>query len=99
MALYDFFYHTWKMSECNSVEGNPDEETYYHKNRDVILNRAKDYYENDQKRLREQARDKWNNLSEKQKSKKREYVRKRYHNMSKEKKRKLKNISAMDNNK
>ena len=28
----------------------------YQKNRDVILNRAKDYYENDQKRLREQAK-------------------------------------------
>ena len=33
--------------------------TYYQKNRDVILNRAKDYYENNKKRLREQARDKY----------------------------------------
>ena len=39
------------------------EETYYQKNRDVILNRAKDYYENDKERLREQARDKYRNLS------------------------------------
>ena len=31
---------------------------YYQRNRDVILNRAKDYYENDKERLREQARDK-----------------------------------------
>ena len=30
------------MSECNSVEL-----TYYQRNRDVILNRVKDYYEND----------------------------------------------------
>ena len=30
--------------------------TYYQRNRDVILNRAKDYYENDKERLREQAR-------------------------------------------
>ena len=29
----------------------------------VILNRAKDYYENDKERLREQARDKCRNLS------------------------------------
>ena len=29
--------------------------TYYQKNRDVILNRAKDYYENNLKRLREQV--------------------------------------------
>ena len=45
--------------------------TYYQKNRDVILNRAKDYYENDKERLREQARDKYRNLSE-EKIKKRE---------------------------
>ena len=43
--------------------------TYYQKNRDVILNRAKDYYENDKERLREQARDKYRNLSEEEKTK------------------------------
>ena len=40
------------------------EETYCQKSRDVILNRAKGYYENDKERLREQARDKYRNLSE-----------------------------------
>ena len=35
---------------------------------DVILNRAKDYYENDKERLREQARDKYRNLSEEEKN-------------------------------
>ena len=29
--------------------------TYYQRNREKILNRAKDYYENDKERLREQA--------------------------------------------
>ena len=29
---------------------------YYQKNRDVILNRAKDYYQNDKERLRESKR-------------------------------------------
>ena len=38
--------------------------SYYQKNRDVILNRAKDYYENDKERLREQVGDKYRNLSE-----------------------------------
>ena len=42
--------------------------TYYQKNRDVILNRAKDYYENDKEKLREQARDKYRNLSEEEKN-------------------------------
>ena len=57
--------------------------TYYQRNRDVILNRAKDYYENDKKRLREQARDKYKN-------KKREYGKNRYHNMSEKNKQRLK---------
>ena len=43
--------------------------TYHQKNRDVILNRAKDYYENDKERLREEARDKYRNLSEEEKHK------------------------------
>ena len=34
-----------------------DEETYYQRNEDVILKRAKDHNENDQKRLRDQARE------------------------------------------
>ena len=55
--------------------------TYYQRNRDVILNRAKDYYENDKERLRRQARDKYRNLSEEEKNKKREYGKKRYHNV------------------
>ena len=42
--------------------------TYYQKNWGVILNRAKDYYENDKERLREQARDKYRNLSEEEKN-------------------------------
>ena len=31
--------------------------TYYQRNREIILNRAKDYYEKDKERLREQARE------------------------------------------
>ena len=45
------------------------------------------------KRLREQARDKYRNLSEEEKNKKREYGKNRYHNMSEEKKKKTKIIS------
>ena len=50
--------------------------TYYQRNRDVILNRAKDYYENDKERLRGQTRGKYRNLSEDEKNKKREYGKK-----------------------
>ena len=41
--------------------------TYYQKNRDVILSRSKDYYENDKESLRMQARNKYRNLSEEEK--------------------------------
>ena len=64
--------------------------TYYQKNWDVTLNRAKYYYENDKERLRQQARDKYRNLSEEEKNKKREYGKNRYLNMPEEKEKKLK---------
>ena len=77
------------MNECNSVECNSAELTYYQWNRGVILNRAKDY-ENDTERLRRQARDKYINLPEEENNKKREYGKNRYHNMPEEKKQRLK---------
>ena len=40
----------------------------------MILNRAKDYYENDKERLREQARDKYRNLSEEEKKQQKERI-------------------------
>ena len=58
----------------------------------MILNRAKYYYENDKERLREQARDKYRNLSEEEKNKKRKYGKIRCLNMPEEKK-KTKRIS------
>ena len=46
------------------------EKTYYQRNRDVILNRAKDHYENDEERSREQARNKYRSLLEEAKKQK-----------------------------
>ena len=40
-----------------------DKATYYGRNREKILNRAKEYYENNKERLREQARNKYGELS------------------------------------
>ena len=74
------------MSECAYL-------TYYQKNRDVILSRAKGYYENNKERLRVQARDRCRNLSEERKNKKREYEKNRYPNMSEEEKKKTKRLS------
>ena len=50
-VFYKIFLLYIKMSECANL-------TYYQRNRDVILNCAKDYYETDKERLRKQARDK-----------------------------------------
>ena len=63
---------------------------YYQKNRDLVLSKKKDHYENNKKRLREQARDRYKSLSEEEKSKKSEYRKNRYHNMPEEEKRRLK---------
>ena len=52
------------------------EKIYYQRNRDVILNRAKDHYENNKERLRKYARDKCRSLSEEEKHEKREYGKK-----------------------
>ena len=64
--------------------------TYYQKNRNIILNKAKDYYKNNKERLRKQARNKYRSLSQEEKKKKRKYEKNKYHNMSEEKKQRLK---------
>ena len=67
--------------------------TYYERNRDVILNRAKDSYGNNTELLRERAKNKYRELSENEKDVKRLYQRDIYHNMTAEKKPKTKRIS------
>ena len=56
--------------------------TYYQRNKEIMLNRRKDYYENDKGRLKKQARDQYKSLSEEDENKKRAYGKNRYHNMS-----------------
>ena len=43
------------------------ETTYYQRNRDKMLNRAKNYYENNKELLRERAKNKYRSLSENEK--------------------------------
>ena len=58
---------------------------YKKKNRDLILNKAKDFLKNNKVRLRTQARDKYKSFSEEGKSKKREYGNNKYHIMAEKK--------------
>ena len=60
------------MMEWNFAKYKSLEKAHYQINRNVMLNRAKDYCKNDKDRLRKQARDKYRNLSEEEKNKKRE---------------------------
>ena len=64
--------------------------TYYQRNRDVILNRAKYYYGNDKERLRELREINIKTYLKKKIYKKREYGKNRYHKMSEENKQRLK---------
>ena len=43
------------------------ETTYYERNRDVILNRAKDYYENNKEFFRKRAKNRYGELFEEEK--------------------------------
>ena len=43
------------------------ERTYYQRNRDVTLNRGKDYYKDDKERLRDNVKNQYRNLSEEEK--------------------------------
>ena len=58
-----------KMSRCNSVDS-----TYYQRNRNLTVNRAKDYHHKE--RLRKLSRDKYRDLFEEEKNKKRKYGKK-----------------------
>ena len=57
VCSYNFFHYIQKTSET----------TYYQRNRNLILGRAKRYYENDKERLRDKARDKYKELSKEEK--------------------------------
>ena len=58
--------------------------TYYERNRDVILNRTKDFYKNNKELLRERAKNKYRELPENEKNIKKQYQKDRCHNMSTE---------------
>ena len=49
-----------------------DNITYYQRNRDIALIKGKEYYKNNNERLKKQAIDKYRNLSDEDKNKKRE---------------------------
>ena len=58
------------------------ETTYYQRNKEVILNKTKEYDRNNKEALRQKSRNKYRELSEKENDIKREYGRNRYENMS-----------------
>ena len=67
--------------------------TYYQRNRDIILNRAKEYYKNNKELLQERAKNR--SLSEDEKDIKKQYQKTRYHKMSDEEKQRLKDYQKI----
>ena len=67
--------------------------TYYQKNRDIILKRAKDYYYYNIETIRKNMRDKYQNLSEEEKEKikiyQKKFRKKMKNNISDEKREKM----------
>ena len=64
--------------------------TYYQRNREVILHKAKDYYENDKERWEVRKKISIETYLKKTKTKRDNMKKDRYHNTSGEKKQKLK---------
>ena len=67
-----------------------NETTYYQRNREMILNKVKEYDRNNRDELKVKTRNNYRELSEEEKDIKIEYGRNRYHNMSEEDKQRLK---------
>ena len=65
------------------------ETNYYQRNRETVLNKAKDYYEDNKEFLREKAKNKNRELSVEEKNLRREYGINRYKNISEEKNQKI----------
>ena len=59
----------------HSLYKKMSEATYYQRNRETMLNRAKGYYQNNKEVLRDKTRDKYRKLFEEDKNIKREYRR------------------------
>ena len=105
-VIIEFIFGIWDKKDAIGIIKNSDlnkkkdhwpkqmsEISYHQRNRDVTLNRVKDYYKNDKERLRDNARGKYRNLSEEEKKKKREYGRKQISQYVRRKKTKTKEIS------
>ena len=51
--------------------------TYYQKNKNLVLSKAKKYYENNKDRLSKQSREKYAGLSKEEKDKKKKRIQKK----------------------
>ena len=79
---FSLYIYVYKMSE---------ETTYYQRNREAILHRAKQYHNDHNEVLKERERNKYRELSEEEKNTKREYGRNRCEALKR--KQKIKRIS------
>ena len=69
---------------------------YYQKNRDAILRRSRDYYENNKKKWKEYQRDRFHNMTNEKRDKVNEYRRVWYSKLDEEKKIRLEKMLQID---
>ena len=71
--------------------------TDYQKNRDKLLQKSKNYYENNKEQRKEYQRNKYNNVTDGERLKVLEYRREWYHKLNLERKREVNNYSNNKN--
>ena len=71
--------------------------TDYQRNRDKLLQKSKNYYENNKEQRKEYQRNKYNNVTDGERLKVLEYRREWYHKLNLERKREVNNYSNNKN--
>ena len=76
---------------------NTTQKVTYQKNRDKLLQKSKNYYEDNKEQRKEYWRNKYNNMTDEERLKVLEYRREWYHKLNLERKRKVNNYSNNKN--
>ena len=71
--------------------------TDYQRNRDKLLQKSKNYYENNKEQRKKYQRNKYNNITDEERLKVLEYRREWYHKLNLERKREVNNYSNNKN--
>ena len=71
------------------MSANTQQITHYQRNRDKILNKAKEYYQINKEKRKEYRKNRYHNMAAEEKNKVNEYRKNWYHQLDQEKKNKI----------